>query len=68
MGRMVYGMAGRYTRGYRAHRGRRRGSTVLKVIIALLLILLIAGILFIVFLGRYVEYTDSGVRVNLPWL
>ena len=41
---------------------------MLKVIIALLLILLIAGILFIVFLGRYVEYTDSGVRVNLPWL
>ena len=68
MSRTVCGMARRYTRGYRAHRGRRRGSTVLKVIIVLLLILLVAGILFIVFLGRYVEYTDSGVRVNLPWL
>ena len=41
---------------------------MLKVIIALLLVLLVAGVLFIVFLGRYVEYTDSGVRVNLPWL
>lgn len=61
-------MARRNTWGYRAHRGRRRGSLVLKIIIVLLLVLLVAGILLIVFLGRYVEYTDSGVRVNLPWL
>ena len=61
-------MARRNAWGYRAHRGRRQGSLVLKIIIALLLVLLVAGILFIVFMGRYVEYTDSGVRVNLPWL
>lgn len=61
-------MAGRYTRGYRAHRGRRRGSLALKVVIGILLALLAAGILFLVFLGRYIEYTDHGVQVNLPWM
>lgn len=63
-------MARRYQKTYREYRGRRSGggSIVLKVIVALLAVLLIGGVLFTVFLGKYVEYTDEGVRVDLPWL
>ncbi|HJH62614.1 MAG TPA: putative glycoside hydrolase [Firmicutes bacterium] len=61
-------MTGRYAKGYRSHRGRRRGSPVLKAIVVVLLLLLVASVLFVVVLGRYVEYTDAGVRLNLPWM
>ena len=54
--------------GYQEYRGRSRGSTVLKVIIAFLVLLLIAGVLFMIFMGEYIEYTDDGVRVHLPWM
>ena len=62
-------MAGRYRKKYREYNGRRRGgaSVVLKVIVVLLALLLAAAVLFMVFLGDYVEYTDEGVRLNLPW-
>lgn len=48
------------------YRGRKRGSTALKVLIAVLALLLAAGVLFILLMG--VEYTDDGVKVTLPWL
>lgn len=54
--------------GYQEYRGRSGGSTVLKFIIALLAVLLLAGILFVVFMGEYIEYTDDGVRLHLPWM
>lgn len=61
-------MAGRNKRTYREYRGRRSGgSAVLKGIVVLLAILLAAALLFTLFLGEYVEYTDEGVRLNLPW-
>ncbi len=61
-------MSRRSRRGYQEYRGRSRGgSVVLKVIIVLLALILIAGIVFVLFLGKYVEYTDDGVRFNLPW-
>lgn len=61
-------MARRYRPSYQKYRGRRSGgSAVLKVIIALLALVLAAGVLFVLFMGEYVEYTDSGVRLNLPW-
>ncbi len=66
---MVRAVARRNRRGYREYRGRRRkGSTALKVIVILLAVLLVAGIVFTLFLGRYIEYTDDGVRINLPWM
>lgn len=59
-------MAGRNNKKYR---GRRTGgaSIALKVIVALLAVLLAAAILVTLILGDYVEYTDEGVRLNLPW-
>ena len=39
----------------------------MKVIVAILAILLAAALLFTLFLGKYVEYTDEGVRLRLPW-
>lgn len=61
-------MARRNSRGYRGYQGRRNGSSMaLKIIVALLAVLLVLGILFVIILGKYVEYTDNGVRLNLPW-
>lgn len=56
--------------GYREYRGRSGGRirTVLLFIIALLAVVLIAGVLFMVFLGEYLEYTDDGVQFHPPWL
>ena len=54
--------------GYREYRGRSGGSTVLKFIIAVLAVVLIAGVLFMLFLGEYLEYTDDGVQLHLPWM
>lgn len=51
-----------------AYRGRKNGSSFLKFLIAVLAALLVLGILFIVIMGRYMEYTPDGVKINLPWL
>lgn len=53
--------------GYQGYRGRGGGSLVLKVIVALLATTLAAGLIFVVFLGDYMEYTDNGVRFHPPW-
>ncbi len=53
--------------GYQGYRGRGGGSLVLKVIVALLATTLAAGVIFVVFLGDYMEYTDNGVRFHPPW-
>lgn len=61
-------VAKKYPKRYREYKGRRRkGSMVLKCIIALLILLLLACLVFIVFLGGRVEYTDEGVRIVMPW-
>ena len=49
-----------------SYHGRRRGSTVLKVLVALLAAALAAGVLFLVLVPK--EYTDEGVRLRLPWM
>lgn len=49
------------------YRGRRDKSAVLKILIAVLAVLLVGGLLFILLLGKYVEYTDDGVKLSLPW-
>lgn len=56
--------------GYREYRGRSgsRARTVLLFIIALLVVVLIAGVLFMIFLGDYLEYTDDGVQFHPPWM
>lgn len=51
-----------------AYRGRKNGSSFLKFLIAVLAALLALGILFIIIMGEYIEYTPDGVKVNLPWL
>lgn len=48
------------------YRGRRRGSAVLKALVAVLALLLAAGVLFLLFVPK--EYTDDGVRLRLPWI
>lgn len=48
------------------YRGRRRGSVVLKVLVAVLALLLATGVLFLLFVPK--EYTDDGVRLRLPWI
>ena len=61
-------MAGRYQKNYREYRGRRSGgASVMKVIVVILAVLLAAALLFTLILGKYVEYTDEGVRLKLPW-
>ena len=55
--------------GYQEYRGRGggRGRTVLKFIIALLAVLLAAGVAFVAFLGDYLEYTPNGMVIHWPW-
>ena len=55
--------------GYHEYRGRGggRGRTVLLFIIALLVVLLLAGVLFMVFIGPYLEYSPTGLKINWPW-
>lgn len=48
-----------------AYHGRRKGGGALKVLVALLAILLVAGVLFLLFVPK--EYTDNGVRLRFPW-
>lgn len=55
---------------YGEYRGRSGGRvrTVLLFIIALLAVLLAAGVAFIAFMGQYLEYTPDGVIVHWPWI
>ncbi len=62
-------MAGRGNRyGYQEYRGRSRARTVLIFIIALLAVLLAAGVAFMYLMGEYIEYTPTGIQINWPWL
>lgn len=62
-------MAARRNRyGYQEYRGRSGARTVLIFIIALLAVLLAAGVAFMIFMGEYIEYTPTGVQINWPWL
>ena len=62
-------MAGRRSRyGYQEYRGRGGARSVLIFIILLLAVLLAAGVVFMVTMGEYIEYTDTGVEIHWPWL
>ena len=37
-------------------------------IIALLAVLLVAGVAFMYVMGEYIEYTPTGIQINWPWL
>ena len=58
--------------GYHEYRGRSRNGggarAVLLFIIALLAVLLAAGVAFMAVMREYIEYTDQGVKINWPWL
>ena len=55
--------------GYQEYRGRRsRARPVLIFIIALLAVLLAAGMAFLFIMGDYLKYTDRGIEIDLPWL
>lgn len=61
-------MARGHQKRYQEYRGRRsRGSLALKIIAVVLALILVAGVVFVVFLNGRVEYTDEGVRLILPW-
>ena len=55
--------------GYSEYRGRGGGRTrtVLLFIIALLAVLLVAGVAVMTFMSQYLEYTPNGVIVHWPW-
>ena len=61
------GRSSRYR--YREYRGRRGGDggRFLRVLVILLAVLLAAALIFTLFLGKYVEYTDGGVRLSFSW-
>ena len=61
-------MAGRRNRyGYQEYRGRGSGRSVLIFIIALLAVLLVAGMAFMFILGDYIRYTATGIEIDWPW-
>lgn len=61
-------MAGRRSRyGYQEYRGRSGARPVLIFIIVLLAVLLAAGVAFMVFMGDYIKYTDTGMEIDWPW-
>ena len=61
-------MAGRRNRyGFQEYRGRGGGRSVLVFIIALLAVLLIAGVVFMVVMGDYIENTPEGTVIHWPW-
>ena len=49
------------------YRGRGRGRGGMRAVLIVLAVLLGCAIAFLLTLGRYIEYTDDGVRLNLPW-
>ena len=61
-------MAGRRNQyGYQEYRGRGSGRSVLIFIIALLAVLLVAGVAFMFLMGDYIKYTDTGMEIDWPW-
>lgn len=60
-------MFGKGKYSHSRYRGRRGGNTALKVLVAVLAVLLVVGVLLYFFWGKYIQYTDDGVRLNLPW-
>lgn len=62
-------MAGRRNRyGYQEYRGRNGARPVLIFVILLLAVLLAVGVVFMITMGEYIEYTDTGVEIHWPWL
>lgn len=63
-------MAGRKNRyGYSEYRGRSgRGRPVLIFIIVLLAVLLAVGVAFMLLMGDYIKYTDTGMEIDWPWM
>lgn len=60
----------RSTEQYNRYRGKRRGqgSAVLKVIAAILAVVLVVCLVAMVAMGKYIQYTDDGVKLALPWM
>ena len=62
-------MAGRkWQYGYPEYRGRGTGRSVLIFIVVLLAVLLIAGVVFMFFMGDYIYYTPNGMEIHWPWM
>ena len=59
----------RNTYGYSEYHGRNGGRVrnVLLFIIAVLAVILAAGVAFMAFMGQYLEYTEDGVKIHWPW-
>lgn len=55
---------------YNRYRGKRRGqgSVALKVIAAVLAAVLVVCLVAMVAMGKYIQYTDDGVKLALPWM
>lgn len=53
--------------GYQEYRGRSGARPVLIFIVVLLAVLLAAGLAFMVFMGDYIKYTDTGMEIDWPW-
>ena len=53
---------------FNRYRGRRGGNAGLKFLVILLAVILAVGVVFYLLLGKFVQYTDDGVRLNLPWM
>lgn len=49
------------------YHGRRRASTPLVVLVSILAGLLAVGLVFLFLMGKYIQYTDDGVKLELPW-
>lgn len=51
------------------YRGRQESSAFLRALVIILAILLALGIAFLILMtSRYLQYTDDGPVLNLPWL
>ena len=60
-------MAGRRSRyGFQEYRGRGSGRSVLIFIIVLLAVLFVAGVVFMIVMGDYINYTPDGLEINWP--
>ena len=62
-------MAGRRNRyTFQEYRGRGGGRSVLIFIVVLLAVLLVAGVVFMVVMGDYIENTPEGTVIRWPWM
>lgn len=51
------------------YRGRQEGSVFLRMLAIILAVLLVIGVAVLVYItSQYLEYTDEGPKLNLPWL